>query len=231
VSNQDVILLPGLDGTGKLFNRFIRSAPSGITVEPLPLPAAAVSYEDLVTFVVRVVPDNRYPIIIAESFSGPVAVGVATRRNLKALIFCNSFVSSPGPRGLRWLVNRLAFRWVPPSLVRRFLVGPCAPDELVSDVIEAIRSVPARVLADRVRAVLRVDETATFAASDTPALYLRGTEDRFVSSASYRRMATLRHLTVLEVAGPHLLLQANPVGAWDAILSFLAKLDSRLTAG
>jgi hypothetical protein len=45
-------------------------------------------------------------------------------------------------------------------------------------------------------------------------LYLRGTDDRLVPDAAWRRMAAERPITTLHVPGPHLLLQANPIGAW-----------------
>ena len=92
---------------------------------------------------------------------------------------------------------------------------------LVDDVVEVVASVPESVLASRLRLVLDTDEVDTFARCEVPTLYIRGTEDRLVPDSAWRRMAVVRPLSIAHVPGPHFLLQANPVGAWNAISPFL----------
>jgi pimeloyl-ACP methyl ester carboxylesterase len=217
-----ILLLPGLDGTGRLFKRFIAAAPSDISIKPVPLPVDTPEYARLIERLISIVPSDDATILLAESYSGPLAVRLAERQRVRALIFCNSFLSAPRPRLPGWLVRpgllRLALH---PFLLRRYLVGPDADEELVREVAAGIASVPADILAGRFRLLLDVDEAASFSRCSCPVLYLRGTHDRLVSEASWRRMGTIRPLTVAEVAGPHLLLQANPSGAWKAIVSFL----------
>jgi len=119
------------------------------------------------------------------------------------------------------------FRLRPPSwLLRRYMLGSDADDTLVRRVAEVIASVPAAVLASRLDCVLRVNEAAAFAQTTAPALYLQGTADRLVPQSALQRMAALRTVTTARVIGPHLLLQTNPVGAWQAILPFLDSLPA-----
>jgi pimeloyl-ACP methyl ester carboxylesterase len=113
---------------------------------------------------------------------------------------------------------------VPALLMRRYLVGPGADDALVDDVTRVVASVPASVLASRVRLGLDTDKSGAFARCPDPTLYLRSTEDRVVPDAAWRRMAAIRSITTAHISGPHCLLQANPVAAWSAISPFLKSL-------
>jgi pimeloyl-ACP methyl ester carboxylesterase len=166
-------------------------------------------------------------IIIAESFSGPLAVALAERHHVAALIFCNSFVVAPRPSVLRWLLSPFLFKLpIPRFLLRRYMLGRTADEDLLSEVVAAIRSVPAAVLASRLTSVFQVDETVAFARCNAPTLYLRGTGDRLIPEAARLRMAAKRPIKTSHVPGPHLLLQANPAGAWKAIVEFLDSLPS-----
>ena len=102
--------------------------------------------------------------------------------------------------------------------------GCCTAAPLADDVAEPVASMPASVLALRVRAVLDTDIASAFARCAVPTLYVRGTEDRLVPDAAWRQMATIRPIATAHILGPHLLLQANPSGAWNAISPFLKSL-------
>lgn len=217
-----IALLPGLDGTGRLFKRFLSAAPPHLSLTALSLPEEPSTYEDLADSVAGNLPDGEPLVLIAESFSGPLAVTIAERRSISALVFCNSFVVPPRSRGLRWLALPAFFMLpMPPLLMRRYMLGPGADDALVDDVTKVVASVPASVLASRVRLVLNTDKADAFARCPAPTLHLRSTGDRLVPDAAWRRMATIRPMTTVQMSGPHFLLQANPVAAWSAISPFL----------
>jgi pimeloyl-ACP methyl ester carboxylesterase len=183
-------------------------------------------YDELANWVARVVPDAPI-VVIAESFSGPLAVSLAERRPVAALVFCNTFVVTPRSSALQWLASPLLFRLpMPGFLLRRYVLRADADDTLVREVSDAVAAVPAAVLAFRLRLVLAVDATDTLARCVTPALYLRGTEDRLVPELASDRMVSARRMRIVPVAGPHLLLQANPLGAWQAIVPFLDSLPT-----
>ncbi|HPG62497.1 MAG TPA: alpha/beta hydrolase, partial [Casimicrobium sp.] len=76
-----LILLPGMDGTGRLFERLLAVQPSEIS--PLVISyesAPAQDYDSLCTFVSELLPSllqAREPfVLLGESFSGPIAVRV-----------------------------------------------------------------------------------------------------------------------------------------------------------
>ena len=130
-----IALLPGLDGTGKLFKRFLAAAPPGLMLTAVSLPEEASTYDELAGSVARNLPDGEPLVLISESFLGPLAVAIAERHPISALVFCNSFVTPPRSRGLRWLALPAFFMLpVPPLLVRRYMLGPGAGDALVDDV-------------------------------------------------------------------------------------------------
>jgi pimeloyl-ACP methyl ester carboxylesterase len=222
-----VLLLPGLDGTGKLFKRFVAAAPPHLSLTTIALPVEASTYDALADSVERSLPDAEPLVLIAESFSGPLAVALARRHPIAALVFCNSFVVTPRVRALRWLAWRAFFIVPPPrQLLRRYMLGPAADDALVDEVAEAVASVPASVLASRVRSVLDTDMASAFGRLAAPTLYVRGTKDRLVTDAAWRLMAAIRPIVTAHIHGPHLLLQVNPQGAWNAILPFLQSLTA-----
>ena len=216
-----LLLLPGLDGTGALFQRFIAAAPPHLTLTPVPLPREGLTYSELADTIAACLSDEP-SVIVAESFSGPIAIALTTRRPVKALILCNSFVTAPTFKILRWLVTPRMFRRpMPEYLLRRYLVGRSADAALVRDVAATVASVRGEILSDRLRLVLDMNETATFARCVVPTLYLRSSDDRIVPDSAWRRMASLRPMTTARVRGPHLLLQANPDAAWPVINAFL----------
>lgn len=224
-----LVLLPGLDGTGTLFDEFVRAAPADVRCDVVALPREALSYPELAERVapqLELTPDT---ILLAESFSGPIAIQIAASQRLAALVLCNTFVVPPGPRVLASLPLTPFFHLPLPSfMIRRYLVGANASDALVERVRVAVESVPPRVLASRVSNVLRVDVAGALGRCSAPIVYLRGTEDRAVPEASVRALvgAASVPIQVVRIPAPHLLLQAAPEAAWRAIEDSLADLRS-----
>jgi hypothetical protein len=119
-----IVLLPGLDGTGRLFTRFLAAAPPGLRLTAVSLPEDASTYDRLAGSIEGNLPDGEPLVLIAESFSGPLAVTIAERRSISALVFCNSFVAPPRSRSLRWLALPAFFMLpVPPLVMRRYMLG------------------------------------------------------------------------------------------------------------
>jgi pimeloyl-ACP methyl ester carboxylesterase len=200
--------------------------PSGVSVTTVALPATALSYDQLVTFVA--LPESNRLVLLAESFSGPLAVRLAQEHRVDAIVFCNSFIAPPGSSALGMLVTSLIFRFrIPRLLLRHFLVGNAGSPHLLQLVANTIASVPPSVLAARLRLVLNTDVSALFSTLQVPVLYLRGTEDRLVPDSSWQYMAALRPVTLARLAGPHLLLQTHPEEVWNSISHFLGSVPER----
>ena len=96
--------------------------------------------------------------------------------------------------------------------------------DLADDLVRAVASVDKRVLAARARMVLEVDVTAELAAFPGRVLYLRPTRDRLVGRGQADLVRRLRSdARIVEVDGPHLILQARPQDCWKHITQTIAE--------
>ena len=93
-----LVLLPGLDGTGQLFAEFLAALPDSFTATVVSYPTNKLfPYSELRTFVSAAVPKTEPFVLLAESFSTPLAVEFAASNppNLTALVICAGFVFKP----------------------------------------------------------------------------------------------------------------------------------------
>jgi alpha-beta hydrolase superfamily lysophospholipase len=92
-----LVFLPGMDGTGYLFKDVIDHM-SGSDYQIVSFPVDTnQDYQTLISYVKNKLPDEDY-VLIAESFSGPIAAELAKDKEmsgLKAVIFVATFLSSP----------------------------------------------------------------------------------------------------------------------------------------
>jgi pimeloyl-ACP methyl ester carboxylesterase len=211
------LLLPGMDGGAKLSEEFRQCLGDG--AEALPYPSDEVlGYAELEDRVRARLAKLTAPVmLIAESFSGPIAISIAASPppNLKRLVLVATFDRPPAPSFLAPFIRDLMFRRAPPALfIRTSMLGEGATDEDVERVQEAIRRVDGTVLANRLRAVLRVDVREKSAAIQLPVLRLAASKDRLVRRAL---TAPSTHWRAETIDGPHLLLQQRPGECAEAI--------------
>lgn len=199
------LLLPGMDGGAGLLRPFAAALRErGIDAETFVYPRERVaSYEELVPLVVEHLERHRPETIVAESFSGPVAIRLAAKLLAPSLVRVATFAAPPR-RFPPALVPERLFRHPPPrAVIRELMLGSDAPLDLVESVHAAIAEVPARVLAARLREVLRVDVLEELRRVRDRAIHLRPSRDRLVP----RGLPGVRTRTI---EGPHLLLQRHP---------------------
>ena len=223
------ILLPGFDGTGLLFAPFLRALPPGIEPVVVAYPADRnCSADELVGIVLARLPESEPFVLIAESFSGPIALKAAAghQRPPAAVVLCASFVRCPLPRiliaTLRFCGSRLIGTRPPRWLVRRYLLGE-AEEEIVALFYRAIGNVSARALARRFSVLLEFDEHFAPPALKFPLLYLQAGSDRLVKPRNFeivQRRFPATHIETIE--SPHLILQVQPQSSARAIVQFLA---------
>lgn len=226
-----LVLLPGMDGTGQLFHRFASALPEGVKVTIVQYPTdKELDWEDLANLVARQLPPEDSFALIAESFSGPIGILLASRMppNLVGLVLCTSFCTTPLPWGTRWfwrLVRpRMFQKPLPTPMIRRNFVGSNPPEGLIQEVQDAIGSVSPSVLAQRLRLISRVDVRAALAMVQVPVLYLEAQADRLVGRRGAAQIRSILPETrFLTLDGPHLLLQRRPEECAVAILVFLVQ--------
>lgn len=216
-------LLPGLDGTGALFDPLLAALPSSIEARPFSYPHDLVSYEALLEWIGTRLPEKPC-CLIAESFSGPLALRCAARypEKIKKVILVCSFIAPPQTPLLRLLPLQPVFSVpLPPLIARLMLLGHGASPSLVRQSLQAIRSVPARTLAARVRAVLSL-QSDSFPDVRQPILYLQARSDRLVPASAARTIARhYPHTEIIPLEGPHFLLQARPTDCVKFIETFV----------
>ena len=98
MKSVSLVLLPGLDGTGRLFDPLIRHLPEWIHPVVVSYPKdQSYGYQDLMKIVTRSLPEDTDFVILGESFSGPLSIMIARQRpkRLIGLILCATFVKNP----------------------------------------------------------------------------------------------------------------------------------------
>lgn len=228
------ILLPGLDGSGRLFAPLIAAGPRALDPEPLSYPAdAPLGYDELVALVRPRLPRGRF-VLLAESFSGPIAVRLAAERprGLAALVLAATFLHRPlNPllHPVRGFVGARLFGLpMPAAIVRHFMAGPDAPNGLVTEVQRAMAAVSSAVLAHRSAEALRVDAREALARVEVPILFLAPTRDRLIRTDAHEDMLALRpDAEVALVEAPHMILQRCPHASLAWVEEFLAGLGGR----
>jgi pimeloyl-ACP methyl ester carboxylesterase len=223
-----LILVPGLDGTGLLFAPFQQSWSGPSTVLPLPADPA-LGYAGLLDHLRTVLPRDEPYILLGESFSGPLVLRIAETPppGLLGLILCVTFARYPlGILGglARMLARPGLLGLLPRAFLRRRLLGNDRSPELLGLLAEVEGRTPPAVIAARLRAVTRVDATASLRACRVPLLVLSARSDAVVPAGCTRHL--LDHAPAadwVEFPGPHLLLQTRPEAAATAIEDFLRK--------
>lgn len=223
------VLMPGIDGTGTMFGPLIETFPAWLQPQVISYPTQAVlSYQELTERVVASLPSDHPYIIIAESFSGPLALMVSERaeRNLKAIILCATFLTNPRPwiaRLAPLLLNERVFGLSPRAWMLRILItGNDAPGEMLVRVIRIHKTVSTRVLIHRLREVIQVDVRDKLKNCSVPIMYLYGKRDHLVLQYSKNEIQDVRpDMSCIEIDGPHFLLQVRPQPCMDQVLTFL----------
>jgi pimeloyl-[acyl-carrier protein] methyl ester esterase len=223
------LLLPGLDGSGRLFARFVAAGTGAIDLRVLAYPRERfLDYGELETLVMGSLPRGPFALL-GESFGGPLALRIAARapRGLVGVVLAATFHRRPA----RPLLERASalgsafFRLpLPAHAVRLLLAGGDAGDDLVREVQDAVARVPARVMAARARAALAVDASEDLRACPVPLLFLGGAEDRLLRAEIPGEIRALRpdaEIRMLDT--PHLVLQRCPQEAMAAVVDFLAR--------
>ena len=232
-----IVLLPGMDGTASLFAPFVAALDGRYSVKHIVYPGGqALGYAELESLARKALPTRGRYVLLGESFSGPIAVAIAASqpRGLVGLVLCATFVRNPYPvfGPLAPLFGRLTgvlpVKAAPVFAMRHLLLGHFATQHLITSLRRALSQVSAPVLQARARAVMTVDVSAQLAAVRVPVLYLQAQHDRVVpNTAAETIVKSLPSVQVVQLDAPHLLLQAVPGAAAQAVHAFLHPLQRK----
>lgn len=227
-----LIFLSGMDGTGKLFEGVI-SHLNDFDCEVITYSTTtAQDYQTLTNQVKNQLPDQDF-VLIAESFSGPIAAELAkdnVAKGLKAIIFVATFLSPPN----RFLLATsrifpLKFMSKLPGskfIQQKLFFGEYATNKILNLFNETVNGITTRTLKERIKAMQYVKfESSTI---DVSAAYLLPLSDRLVPKAKAREFQNyFSNIEILEMDGPHFILQAKPKESANLICNFLDSLNQR----
>jgi pimeloyl-[acyl-carrier protein] methyl ester esterase len=209
-----LILIPGLDGSGRFFEPFLERYGRAHT-QVIPLPESGPQdYATLTEYVLQRLPKNKDYVLLGESFGGAIAANLALRGlpRLKGLVFVAAFLSPPS-----WWATLLGLllpleATVPTRLGRmilRFLLaGPQASAETMSWVQFVVGATPARIIKARIRAIRAMRPPQ--GAATVPALYLCASRDNLIAARKSGEFSRyFSDLKLLKLEGPHLILPAR----------------------
>lgn len=222
IKGPDIVLLPGLDGTGILFRPLLAALPETVQAKVITYPEKQkLSLSEHARWVIRQLPEEKV-VLLAESFSGLVALTLLAEAasRISTVIFVGAFAEPPRPLLLKLpLVSRAASlaRAAPSFLLRRYCLGNDATVAQLNLLRKALAAVAPEVLAHRL-ALVGTRHSFGKAPFTVPCHYLQATEDRLVPDTSASWFAQRFEKFELErLEGPHFLLQMRPRESTRAI--------------
>jgi pimeloyl-ACP methyl ester carboxylesterase len=221
-----------MDGSGTLFNGFTRALDTDIKVKIVRYPPIEpLGYQELEAIACAAVPKYGPIILLGESFSGPIAISLASTlaSRLKGLILCCSFVCNPHPytAHLKPIIPLLPIYPKLPNFLSRYLLGQFSTDALRHSLTQSIKGLSSAAIRARLGAVIDVDVSAKLASLEVPVLYLRASEDRLVPRSASKIVQQAKPDThIIDVEAPHFLLQTAPVEAARYVSAFIHEIHA-----
>jgi 3-oxoadipate enol-lactonase len=197
-SGPAVVLVPGMDGTGRLFYRQTPSLARSFRVTTYALRDAAVSMEPLVADLAHVIdaaaPSARCAVVIGESFGGALALTLAVERpdRVAALVVLNSFPWFEPQFRLRLAIAGLgALPWNPMPAVRRLTAfrmhSPHTHKAEIRRFLAQTAGARSEGYINRLRILRHYDLRHRLQEIRVPTLFLASDRDHLVPSASQAR--------------------------------------------
>jgi len=230
-----LLLLPGMDGTEILYGPLLAHLPDWIAPTVVTYPTDGKNgYEDLYPLVAHAAEQLPACWVLGWSFSGPMALLLATRKpeRVRGVLLAATFVRAP-MRWLPWLRRIIrtpvfaTFRFVrrlPIWLLRG------TDDPLRRDKARIWNRVPARTLARRARALSRIDVRGELRSCPQHVLYLLSSRDRVVPDHNVDEIRRERpSVQVATIDGGHFALYSNPAQAARCIADFVRQQAANAT--
>jgi surfactin synthase thioesterase subunit len=220
-----IVLLPGMDGTGLLFEPLVNQLPDTLEAIIINYPRdQRLSYSELLVYVKAKLPKESF-ILLAESFSGPIAYQLAMDKtiNINKLIFVASFISNPNPKLssiMKFLPLSIILRCpIPKSLLSYLCLGKFSNLELASQIKNAINSSNVNVLTHRIKELRTIKLPRK--TLDIKCLNFIASNDRLLTKGVSDRISKYcLNAESIKIDGPHFLLQTNALLIINKIMQF-----------
>ncbi len=220
-----IALLPGLDGTGELFSPIIPFLENHFEIHVVRYTQER-TFDDYVGSAADQLPQGCYVSLVAESFSGPIAISLLAKkeRDFGASILSATFCKSPLPllSQISKHLPEIAFTSNPVSkaVLDLLVTGSDAIPEVKSKAKELLETVSPDQFQNRVNIVNEVDVTNDLKDIEVPLLYIQATRDKIVFKDSGTEiMKNAKDLQIEKVEGSHMILQTQPERCAELIIS------------
>lgn len=225
-----LLLLPGLDGTGLVFDPLLKHLPEDIEALVVRYPADRVmSFQEHIDFARKQLPKQKPFVLLAESFSGPISLQILSDPpdNLKGVLLVATFVRHPTPfflDAVLYLPQKLILNLFSKSLLARFFCLGGANSEAIDIFQNALKAVKLSVLSNRLKILAELPPPPEISFSG-PCLYLQAKNDRLVPErATVCLQQLLPQLQIEQLPGPHITLLAHPETGAQIISNFISAL-------
>lgn len=220
-----LILLPGLDGTGKLFQPLINELPSNIEHQIISYPENdCLSLKDLEAYVIERLPKTENFILLAESFSGPIGYLIAKRNldNMKGIFFVATFLQNPN-KTLLILNKLLPFSVllklpIPNLIIKQIFFSKDTENHVISLFKETIKNLNSNVISFRLNEISKL--SLELDKIEIQSFYIQALNDKLVTRNCLSSFTDISDsLKMLRIAGPHFILQTQPQQCAEFIAS------------
>ena len=232
VDEIELVFLPGLDGTGLSYGPLGEAMPENIRVTVVSYPVdQKLSYGELVQCAYEQLPRNKPLVLIAESFSGPITISLASSfpSHIKGIVFCATFMKFARPFLLgptKYIPFEFLLRKTIPNFLIYFLVGGKPFSDRMAPLFRQLEKlVKPEVIAHRIRMLKEIDATFDAQTLSLPCCYIQGAQDKLIPARCHVHFKkNLPNLIVKSVDGPHGILQAQPEQCAEIIMEFVRGL-------
>jgi len=226
-----LLLLPGLPGTGVLFDRLKGELDDYFDIDALSYPGdLPLGYDGLINYVTSRIQKGKPYFLLGESFSGPLSVMAAARsdENLLGIILAATFVTNPMPRWiyrLKRFVDTPILNLRPRRFTNARLMGMKCDAKTRAWIHNSIPRIKREVLASRILSVLEVNVREELKACQVPLLYIAGAKDWLIGKKCIETIWLCRpDVEIKVVDGVHMILQTNAHDSAEAIIEFSRRI-------
>ena len=209
-----VILIPGMDGTGKLFSPFLNELPSNIDTLVICLNDLKSQTPIEQALEIASLIGSEEVIILSESYSGYITyhLSLLPNLNIKHVIFAASFLENPNCLShLNKLLplNLVRLGLIPDSVLSFVLFAQRNNKKLVKLFISTLKLINNSTLKYRLTIIANLVRPSE--SLSVPCTYVQASNDYLVS---YKSVAVFKELctsiNVVKTAGGHFIVQSNP---------------------
>ncbi|WP_412973284.1 alpha/beta fold hydrolase [Glaciecola sp. MF2-115] len=223
---MNILLLPGMDGTGVMFEPFVKSLPNSANVQIAKLiQEKDVSFAEQASALLSNI--KKDTVIVGESYSGLIAheIGKLAPDSVKHIVYAASFLEPPSilaKFGNLMPKTLLNYSLYPETVVKEILFGKYKSKYLMGLFRRAMSDVPLDLLEFRIKQIANLKQLKCN--SDIPATYLQAKQDKLVSeNAAKVFKKAYSNLKLKRVDGSHFVLQTNPQECSREVLALAAK--------